>query len=150
MMEVESMENYRILVIEDEEDFNEMICCTFEAAGFQAVAAYDGDDGLKKAFACSPDLIILDVMMPKLDGIGVCRALKSQDETKSIPVIMVTAKSGLSDKLLGYISGARRYIVKPFDLDELVNQVKIALHQQKISGDLSKTQQLDDPRDSAG
>lgn len=144
------MEKQKVLVIEDEEDMNELLCSTLEDAGFHTISSLDGDDGLKKAIEESPDIIILDIMIPKLDGIGVCRALKATEKTKSIPVIMVTAKSGLSDKLQGYISGAQRYIVKPFDTDDLVTQVHVALHQHKISGDLDLRRKREDPKDRWG
>ncbi len=125
------MEVKKALVIDDDEDVNELMCVMLENAGFQTTAAYNGDEGLKKALDFSPDVILLDIMMPGLDGIGVCRVLRSMEETKNIPIIMVTAKTGLSDKLLGYITGANRYIVKPFDLEHLLMEIEIAMQQHK-------------------
>lgn len=141
------MDKPRALVIEDDEDTNELICSTLESAGYITISALDGDDGLKKAMEHLPDIIMLDVMMPKLDGIGVCRALKNIEATRSIPVIMVTARDGLSDKLLGYISGARRYLIKPFELDDLILEVETTLRQQKTTKTIDSKPDLREPEE---
>jgi two-component system, sensor histidine kinase and response regulator len=125
-----------VLVVEDDEDMNELICNILTSAGYHTTAAHDGDAGLKKARELVPDLILLDVKMPKLDGVEMCRILQNEEKTKGIPVIIVTAKSDLSTKVQSYVSGARRYITKPFDMNRILSEVERVLCQQKMSEDM--------------
>lgn len=124
------------LVIDDDVDLNELLCAVLKHAGFRAVAAFNGEDGLKKMVAFTPDIILLDIMMPDLDGIDVCRALRSIDESRNIPIIMVTAKTSLSDKLVGYIAGANRYITKPFDVEYLLREIEATMRQNETTKEM--------------
>lgn len=121
------MDAPKVLVIEDEEDTNELICKVLTGAGYHATAAKNGADGIEKAKESAPDLILLDITMPEMDGLDVCRALKDCDETRAIPVIMVTARRDFSAKIKSYITGARHYIVKPFEPEVLLGEVERAL-----------------------
>jgi DNA-binding response OmpR family regulator len=114
----------RILVVEDEALILAMLTGILEAAGFEVLSARDGAAGLARARAEQPDLIILDVMMPKLDGFKVARFLKSDRNYSHIPIIILTAKAGASDAELARQAGADCYLVKPVDADVLIGQVR--------------------------
>ena len=113
----------RILIVEDEESLIYAISLRLKAAGFEVIAAYDGQQGLDKARAEKPDLIMLDIMLPKLDGYKVCRMLKFDEKYKSIPIIILTVKGEYEDKQLGFEVGADAYITKPFDHDVLMAKI---------------------------
>ena len=98
---------------------------------YRIVESQNGEDGLKKATANSPDLIITDLMMPKMDGIELCKHLKTQLETSHIPVIMLTARAGLDSKIEGLDTGADDYIVKPFEARELTARVRNLISQRQ-------------------
>lgn len=121
----------KILVIEDDEDTNEMVCVALRNAGYETESAFDGEEGLKKVIESAPDAIILDIMMPKLDGIGVCRALKcGVVNSRGAPIIMLTAKGSIFYKLESLICGASHYVVKPFDFWDLTDLVGKAIAQR--------------------
>lgn len=113
----------RILVIEDEKDMLYGLTLQLEAKGYEVISAGDGMDGLNKARAKNPDLIILDVMLPKLDGYKVCRMLKFDDKHKDIPIILFTARAQDSDKKTGQDVCADAYITKPFEPKELLDKI---------------------------
>jgi DNA-binding response OmpR family regulator len=96
--------------------------------GFNVLVSYNGEDALNQARKENPDLILLDLMLPKLDGYKVCRLLKFDERYKHIPILMLTAKTQIKDKLLGKETGADEYITKPFDIDELMKKVKTYLN----------------------
>ncbi len=125
------MSSAKVLIIEDEEHISELIKYNLEAAGYQVVAAYDGEEGLKSVFEHHPDLIILDLMLPKLDGIAVCNKVRNNKETEDIPIIMLTAKSSEMDKIIGLEIGADDYITKPFSVRELQARIKTVLRRTK-------------------
>ena len=110
----------RVLVADDDPDIVDLLRLNLEAQGFQVEAAYDGDEAADLAVQTVPDLIVLDVMMPKKDGLEVLAYLKTRSETRDIPVVMLTAKASDSDVWNGWQAGADYYITKPFDLDELM------------------------------
>lgn len=116
--------NKRLLLVEDEGDLAEMVKLRLEAAGFEVVTALDGQDGLDKVRKLNPDLIILDLMLPKIDGYKVCRMLKYDEKYKSIPIIIFTARTQDADKKLGEEVGADAYIIKPFEPQLLMDKVK--------------------------
>ena len=118
----------RILVVDDEVDLVETIRFPLEMEGFNVLVSYNGEDALNQARKESPDLILLDLMLPKLDGYKVCRLLKFDERYKHIPILMLTAKTQEKDKLLGKETGADEYITKPFDIDELMKKVKAYLN----------------------
>lgn len=117
----------RILIVDDEQDIVESLKFVLEVSGFTCYCAYNGEDGLRMAKELSPDLIILDVMMPKINGYKISRLLKYDKKYKDIPIIMVTARSQEEDKLIGEETGADEYITKPFDLDFVVRRVQAHL-----------------------
>lgn len=116
-----------ILVVEDDRDMNELICAVLKEAGYNAISVSTGEQGLEKTHQMKPDLVLLDIMLPQMDGVEVCRSISSHEETKSIPIIIVTIKRELSTKLASYIAGARRYITKPFGVDELLGEINKTL-----------------------
>src|SRR4030067_2215437 len=118
------MSKKRILVVDDEVDLVETVRFSLEGEGYQVLVSYNGEDALNKARKENPDLILLDLMLPKLDGYKVCRLLKFDERYKHIPILMLTAKTQEKDKLLGKETGADEYITKPFEMDDLVEKIK--------------------------
>ena len=118
----------KILVVDDEVDLVETVRFPLEMEGFNVLVSYNGEDALNQARRENPDLILLDLMLPKLDGYKVCRLLKFDERYKHIPILMLTAKTQEEDKLLGKETGADEYITKPFDIDDLMKKVKSYLN----------------------
>jgi len=114
----------KILVVDDEADLAETIRFSLEAEGYTVLVSCNGEDALNQARKENPDLILLDLMLPKLDGYKVCRLLKFDTRYKHIPILMLTAKTQEKDKILGMGTGADEYITKPFDIDELLEKVR--------------------------
>jgi DNA-binding response OmpR family regulator len=114
----------KILVVDDEPDILETIKMRLEANGYNVLTATDGNEGYKKAKTELPDLIILDLMLPGLDGYQVCRLLKFDENYRHTPIIMLTAKSQEEDKMWGEKAGANYYLTKPFRPNELLQKVK--------------------------
>jgi len=114
----------KILVVDDEVDLVETIRFPLESEGFTVLVSYNGEDALNQARKENPDLILLDIMLPKLDGYKVCRLLKFDERYRNIPILMLTAKTQEKDKTIGLETGADEYITKPFDIDELLEKVK--------------------------
>jgi DNA-binding response OmpR family regulator len=125
------MEQKRILIADDEEDMVATLQFTLNQEGYQCLTAYDGQEALDKAKSENPDLIILDIMMPKMNGYKVSRLLKFDKRYKHIPIIMLTARTQEKDKKLGEETGADMYITKPFEMDALVNTIKNMLMWQE-------------------
>jgi len=119
----------KILVVEDDPDQLEVVRFTLKNAGFAIGTATNGIDALKKAQTVSPDLMILDVMMPELDGFAVCETLRGNPATASIPILMLTGLCSHISRLVGYESGATDYVIKPFDSEQLVSKVEKLLYQ---------------------
>ena len=118
------MSKTKILLVDDERDLVETMEMALEAKGYEVICAYDGDEGLKQAVATHPDIIILDLMMPKMNGYHVCWELKNNDTTREIKVIMLTAKTQESDKFWGHETGADDYITKPFEMSHLIQRIE--------------------------
>jgi two-component system phosphate regulon response regulator PhoB len=116
-----------ILIIEDEKDLAELVAFNLEKAGYRFMIASDGPMGLDKARTYSPDLILLDLMLPGMAGTEVCKALRSNEKTARIPVIMLTAKGEEIDRVVGFEVGADDYVVKPFSTRELLLRVQAIL-----------------------
>ena len=114
----------KILVVDDEPDALELIGFNLKAAGYDVITAEDGNSALRKARSHRPALILLDLMIPEVDGLEVCKILRRDPETSGLPIIMVTAKAGEVDSVLGLELGANDYITKPFSPRELVLRVK--------------------------
>ena len=118
------MSQTKILIVDDEADLVETIQFALELEGYNVLVASNGEEGLNIARQEKPDIILLDLMLPKLDGYKVCRLLKFDERYKSIPILMLTAKTQEKDKILGKETGANEYITKPFDMDELMAKIK--------------------------
>jgi two-component system alkaline phosphatase synthesis response regulator PhoP len=113
----------KILVVDDEVNITQILEFSIGAEGYEVITAANGEEAIDKARREQPDLIILDVMMPKIDGYEACRILKANPLTKSIPVVLLTAKGRDIDKRLGYEVGATDYIIKPFSPNKLVDRI---------------------------
>ncbi|AGL02949.1 response regulator [Desulfoscipio gibsoniae] len=129
------MEVPRILVVDDEKNIVELIKFNLEREGYQVIAAYDGQEAVNEAQSKAPDLIILDVMLPRMDGLEVCRQLNHDPNTRDIPIIMLSARGDELDKILGLEIGADDYVTKPFSPRELVARVKARLRRLQTSHD---------------
>ena len=127
------MSQKTILVVEDEKDIVELIRYNLEREGFRVRAAYDGQAAVQSVQRELPDLILLDLMLPKLDGLDVCKNIKEDKRTSHIPVVMVTAKSEESDVVVGLSLGADDYITKPFSPKVLVARVKAVLRRVELA-----------------
>ncbi len=117
----------KVLLVDDEPSIVKMVGKRLEVAGFEVLVAMDGQDGLKKAQTEHPELIILDVMLPKLNGYEVCTMLKQDTRYQKIPIIMFTAKAQDKDEKLGLECGANAYMRKPFKAHELLEQIRTLL-----------------------
>ena len=116
--------NYMILIVEDDARIAKWVKIFFEEAGFAAEVAYDGETGLTLARTLAPDLIVLDLMLPRLDGMDLCRILRRESD---VPIIMLTAREAHTDRINGLESGADDYVVKPFNPEEVVARAKAVL-----------------------
>jgi phosphate regulon transcriptional regulator PhoB len=121
----------KILVADDEKDIVEMIAYNLEQEGFAVCTAFDGRKAWEMVNADKPDLVILDLMMPAMPGMEVCRMIRRQAETAAIPIIMLTAKSDPVDKILGLEIGADDYITKPFHVRELIARIRAVLRRSE-------------------
>jgi len=117
----------QIFVVEDEQDLVELLTYNLEKEGFRVLSCLRGDEALKKIPEKTPDLVLLDLMLPGADGITVCKTLKADPRTSRIPIVMLTAKGEESDKIVGLELGADDYIAKPFSVKELVARLKAVL-----------------------
>ena len=127
------MDLKKVLIIEDEKAISDIIKFNLTKEGFEVETAYDGQDGLDKALAGKPDLILLDVMLPLMDGFQVCKKVR---ETSSVPILMLTAKEEEVDKVLGLELGADDYITKPFGMRELIARIKANIRRTDLIANL--------------
>ncbi len=121
----------KILVVDDERDLVRLVAYNLQRAGFDAIHAYDGASALRRAQEDRPDLVVLDVMLPDVSGLEVCRALREADETKGIPIILLTARGEEPDRIRGLEAGADDYVPKPFSPRELVLRIQAVLRRVK-------------------
>ncbi len=128
----------KILIVDDEPDALELIKVNLVAAGFAVLTAEDGNQAIKKARAVLPNLILLDLMLPEVDGLEVCKVLRRDSATATIPIIMLTARATEVDRVLGLELGADDYLTKPFSPRELVLRVKAILRRSQVGGDSSE------------
>ncbi|MHB9132720.1 MAG: response regulator [Armatimonadota bacterium] len=133
------MAREKILVIEDEDDIQELVSYNLAKEGYQVTCAASGEEGLKRALALMPDLVILDLMLPGMDGLEVGKVLKHNPKTQDIPIIMLTAKSEEADIVTGLELGADDYITKPFSPRVLIARVRVVLrrHAEPSAEDLA-------------
>jgi phosphate regulon transcriptional regulator PhoB len=121
----------KILVVDDEKDIVELIEYNLKKEGFSVIQAYDGESAVALAKKQKPDLLILDLMLPRMNGIDVCKAIRGNPATADLPIIMLTAKADELDKVLGLEIGADDYITKPFSVKELVARVRSILRRMQ-------------------
>ena len=117
----------KILVIDDDKAINELIKINFELAGYEVIQSFNGIDGFQNAKQEHPDCIVLDVMMPEVDGFTVAQRIRQCSEIAEIPIIMLTALSQLNDKVKGFDTGVDDYLCKPFEIEELLVRVRALL-----------------------
>lgn len=130
---------YKILIVDDDENICELLRLYLEKDGFETVVANDGEEAVASAAKYSPDLILLDIMLPKLDGWQVCREIRKTSET---PIIMLTAKGETFDKILGLELGADDYVSKPFDAKEVIARIKAVLRRSTESDKSSQVSEV--------
>lgn len=128
----------KILVVDDEPDVLELVEYNLAGAGFAVITATDGAEALAKIRTHQPELVILDVMMPEMDGTEVCKLLRRDPATADIPIILLTARAGEIDRVLGFELGADDYVTKPFSPRELVLRVKSLLRRGQLAGEKSE------------
>ena len=124
------MSDKTVLIVDDEPDIVESIKFNLDFENIKSIQAYDGEEALSKARKENPDLIILDIMLPKINGYKIARLLKFDESYKHIPIIMLTARTQKTDIKLGEETGADKYVTKPFDMDMLVALVKEYLNEK--------------------
>ena len=125
-----NQDKQKVLVIDDEENIIEFIRLGLRYEGFHVESASDGEQGVTAAQRINPDLVILDVMMPGIDGLEVCRRLRDNPTTHDVPILMLTAKDEVKDRIIGLKTGADDYLTKPFDFDELLERIRAILRRQ--------------------
>ncbi len=116
-----------ILIVDDEREIRELLRYNLERHGYQVLTAQDGEEGLARAFATHPDLVLLDLLLPGLNGLEVLRELRQEPTTRDLPVLLLTARGAEMDKLLGFERGADDYITKPFSPREVIARVEAVL-----------------------
>jgi len=127
-----TMAQPRILIIEDERALTDVLTYNLQREGYETIVARDGQEGLRKAQTLLPDLILLDLMLPVLNGLEVCRELRTNERTRHLPIMMLTAKAEETDQVVGFSLGADDYVTKPFSVKVLVQRIK-ALRRRRES-----------------
>ena len=137
---IEALDQYlpgHVLVVDDEPANRELLSDLLQARGHRVTQATDGTDALQKAATSLPDVVLLDIMMPGMDGFEVCRQLKADPRTAPIPVLIVTAMAERSDRIKGVAAGADDFLTKPIDREELVLRVRNALYRKHLYDELA-------------
>jgi two-component system phosphate regulon response regulator PhoB len=130
-----TMTRPRVLIIEDERPLTEVLSYNLDRAGYEALVAHDGQEGLRKAQTLLPDLILLDLMLPVLGGLEVCRELRAGEHTRTIPIMMLTARAEETDQIVGFSLGADDYVTKPFNVKVLLERIKALLRRHDAETD---------------
>src|SRR5713101_6095368 len=130
-----AMTKQRILIIEDERALTDVLTYNLQREGYETVIAHDGQEGLRKAQTLLPDLVILDLMLPILNGLEVCRELRAGERTRHIPILMLTAKAEETDQVVGFSLGADDYVTKPFSVKVLMERIKALLRRRESDGE---------------
>ena len=125
------MSKGKLLIVDDDMDFITAVAARLESRGFIVTKAFNGKEGLEKVYAEKPDAIILDVMMPEMNGFEVCKKLKTDEKYKDVPVVMLTARSSPEDVKFAKEMGSDAYFVKPFELDMLLYELNALLRAKK-------------------
>ena len=124
------MAKHRVLIIEDDRSLSDVLSYNLEQSGYAVATAHDGQDGLNQALHITPDVIVLDLMLPVIDGLEVCRRLRSNAAMRDVLVVMLTAKSEESDQVIGLALGADDYVTKPFSVKILLERIKALLRRR--------------------
>jgi phosphate regulon transcriptional regulator PhoB len=132
----------KILVVDDEKDIVDLVSYNLEKEGFAAIKAYDGESALELIDEKKPDLVILDLMLPGMRGLEVCKSIRRNPEKETLPIIMLTAKGEQVDKILGLEMGADDYITKPFNVRELIARIHAVLRRAEGLRDVDKKEQF--------
>ncbi len=117
----------KILVVDDEEDICRLISRALENEGYEVYGAFDGKEALSKVYDVSPDLVVMDVLMPKMNGYQASEQIRKDPLYRELPILMLTVKDSKEDKMRGFDSGVDEYMIKPFDVTEVVARVKVVL-----------------------
>lgn len=117
----------KVLVVEDERSLTEVLQYNLEKEGYEVITASDGREGLRKAQSVLPDLVLLDLMLPQMNGLDVCKELRASTRTARIPILMLTAKAEETDQIVGFAVGADDYVTKPFSVKVLLQRIKVLL-----------------------
>jgi two-component system phosphate regulon response regulator PhoB len=125
----------RILIIEDERALTEVLTYNLQRAGYEPIVAHDGQEGLRKAQTLLPEMVLLDLMLPVLNGLEVCRELRAGERTRTIPILMLTAKAEETDQIVGFSLGADDYVTKPFSVKVLLERIKALRRRHESDGD---------------
>jgi two-component system phosphate regulon response regulator PhoB len=125
----------RILIIEDEKGLVQSLTWYFNREGYETTAVYDGVEGLRKAQTLLPDLILLDLMLPGMGGLDICRELRAGEKTRQVPIIMITARAEETDQVEGFAKGADDYVTKPFSNKVLLQRIKALLRRGETAKD---------------
>src|SRR6266849_6590287 len=128
-----AMTKQRILIIEDERALTDVLTYNLQREGYETIIAHDGQEGLRKAQTLLPDLVLLDLMLPVLTGLEVCRELRAGERTRAIPILMLTAKAEETDQVVGFSLGANDYVTKPFSVKVLLQRIKAL--QRRLQGE---------------
>jgi two-component system phosphate regulon response regulator PhoB len=129
----------RLLIVEDERSLIKPLEYNFQREGYDTIVAHDGEEGLRKAQMLLPDLIILDIMLPGMNGIDVCKELRAGERTREIPVIMLTARAEETDQVVGFSVGADDYVTKPFSTKVLLQRIKALLRRKDAQPEAGDT-----------
>jgi phosphate regulon transcriptional regulator PhoB len=132
----------KILIVDDEKDIVDLLSYNLEKEGFATIKAYDGESALDLVKAAKPDLVVLDLMLPGIRGLEVCKFIRKNQDTEALPIIMLTAKGDQVDKILGFEMGADDYITKPFNVRELIARVRAVLRRAQARPDSEKREQF--------
>lgn len=135
------MPKARILIIEDDRSLADVVAYNLKQEGFEVLVARDGQDGLLQAQTKFPDLVVLDLMLPVVDGLTVCRRLRAEAGTKGLLIVMLTAKSEETDEVIGFSMGADDYVTKPFSVRVLLERVKALLRRREM-GELDESDEV--------
>jgi two-component system phosphate regulon response regulator PhoB len=135
------MSKPRILIVEDERQLVKTLEYNFTREGYETIVAHDGSEGLRKAQMLLPDLVLLDLMLPVMNGLDVCREIRAGEKTRGIPVIMLTARAEETDQVVGFSMGADDYVTKPFSPKVLIQRIKAQLRRR--DGHAAETDELE-------
>jgi DNA-binding response OmpR family regulator len=141
---------YKVLIADDDVDHVTIVKAILEQHGYDALEAFNGEEALQEVEKHDPDLVLLDIMMPKIDGIEVVRRLKDNPKTRDLPVIMFSAKSGTREIMESFNCGASNYLIKPIDTDRLLEKIQATLRKEEFRENLEKRFKAGDaPEDEA-